>query len=86
MKNQIELIKEEGGKIWAMFFTILAFVVGGFEHCIADLYYFSMAGFTKDAWIRILIITLGNSVGSIVLHLAVNFEIHELEQEPPYNN
>ena len=31
--------KEEGGKIWAMFFTILAFVVGGFEHCIANMYY-----------------------------------------------
>lgn len=65
---------------------VAVFIICGFEHCIADLYYFSMAGFTKDAWIRILIITLGNSVGSIVLHLAVNFEIHELEQEPPYNN
>lgn len=64
---------------------VAVFIICGFEHCIADLYYFSMAGFTKDAWIRILIITLGNSVGSIVLHLAVNFEIHELEQEPPYN-
>lgn len=31
--------KEEGGKIWAIFFTILAFVVGGFEHCIANMYY-----------------------------------------------
>lgn len=31
--------KEEGGKIWAIFFTILAFVVGGLEHCIANMYY-----------------------------------------------
>ena len=64
---------------------VAVFIICGFEHCIADLYYFSMAGFAKDAWLRILIITLGNSVGSIVLHLAVNFEVHELEQEVPPN-
>lgn len=53
---------------------VAVFIICGFEHCIADLYYFSMAGFTDDAWLRIIVITLGNSVGSILLHLAVNFE------------
>ncbi len=27
------------GKVWAIFFPILAFVVGGFEHCVANMYY-----------------------------------------------
>lgn len=27
------------GKIWAIFFPILAFVTGGFEHCIANMFY-----------------------------------------------
>lgn len=27
------------GKIWGIFFPILAFVVGGFEHCIANMFY-----------------------------------------------
>lgn len=27
------------GKIWAAFFPIMAFVVAGFEHCIANMYY-----------------------------------------------
>lgn len=27
------------GKIWAIFFPIMAFVTGGFEHCIANMYY-----------------------------------------------
>ena len=27
------------GKIWAIFFPIFAFVVGGFEHCVANMYY-----------------------------------------------
>lgn len=31
--------KDIGGKIWAIFFPILAFVVGGYEHCVANMYY-----------------------------------------------
>ncbi len=27
------------GKIWAIFFPIMAFVVGGFEHCVANMFY-----------------------------------------------
>lgn len=27
------------GKIWAIFFPILAFVTGGFEHCVANMFY-----------------------------------------------
>ena len=31
--------KDAGGKIWAMFFPIMAFVVSGYEHCVANMYY-----------------------------------------------
>ena len=27
------------GKIWGIFFTIWAFVIGGYEHCVANMYY-----------------------------------------------
>ncbi len=27
------------GKIWSAFFPILAFVIGGYEHCVANMYY-----------------------------------------------
>lgn len=27
------------GKIWAVFFPILAFITGGFEHCVANMFY-----------------------------------------------
>ncbi len=33
--------KDITGKIWAIFFPILAFVIGGFEHCVANMYYIS---------------------------------------------
>lgn len=32
------------GKIFAIFFSIMAFVISGFEHCVANMYYLS-AGF-----------------------------------------
>lgn len=31
--------KDIGGKVWAIFFPIWAFVVGGYEHCVANMYY-----------------------------------------------
>lgn len=31
--------KEVGGKVLAIFFPIMAFVVGGYEHCVANMYY-----------------------------------------------
>lgn len=51
---------------------VAVFIVCGFEHCIADVYYYALAGFSWDAILRILIITLGNSIGSILLHIGVS--------------
>ncbi len=34
--------KEISGKVWAIFFPIMAFVVGGFEHCVANMFYIPM--------------------------------------------
>ena len=31
--------KDIGGKVWAIFFPIMAFVVSGYEHCVANMYY-----------------------------------------------
>ena len=30
------------GKIWAIFFPIMAFVASGFEHCVANMYFLPM--------------------------------------------
>ncbi|MBQ8382437.1 MAG: formate/nitrite transporter family protein [Clostridia bacterium] len=51
---------------------VAVFILCGFEHCIADLYYFALAGFTSAAWLRIVVITVGNGLGSVLLHLAAN--------------
>lgn len=31
--------KEIAGKVWAIFFPIWAFVIGGWEHCVANMFY-----------------------------------------------
>lgn len=31
--------KDVAGKIWGIFFPIFAFVISGFEHCVANMYY-----------------------------------------------
>ena len=31
--------KDIGSKVWAIFFPIMAFVVSGYEHCVANMYY-----------------------------------------------
>lgn len=31
--------KDASGKVWGIFFPIMAFVVGGYEHCVANMYY-----------------------------------------------
>lgn len=39
--------KEAIGKIFAIFFPIWAFVIGGYEHCVANMYYIPAGLFAK---------------------------------------
>ena len=45
--------KDIGGKVWAIFFPIMAFVVGGFEHCVANMFYIPIGiiASTNDAYV-----------------------------------
>lgn len=56
-----------GGYI-SMFIAVPTFLYLGFEHCIANMYYVSIASmWSFDALIMILVATLGNTVGAIML-------------------
>ena len=60
----------EAGKYLSLFFGVMGFILCGTEHCVADMFYFWMAGaWSGQAILRILIITLGNSVGGVLLPL-----------------
>jgi len=58
-KNPHEL-----GKYLSIFFGVMVFILAGTEHCVADMFYFWMAGaWSGGAVLRLLAITLGNVVG-----------------------
>lgn len=55
------------GKYMAIYLCVVVFIMAGFEHCVANMFYFALA----DAWslktlIYLLVMTLGNAVGGIV--------------------
>lgn len=56
----------EVGKYLALFFGVVVFILCGFEHCVANMYYFSVAGvWSARTFGYLLVMTLGNAVGGI---------------------
>ncbi len=55
-------------KIIAIFLPVMVFILSGFEHVIANMFYFSLA----DAWssraaVATVIVTIGNSIGGMLI-------------------
>lgn len=46
---------------------VIVFIVGGFEHCVADMFYIGAAGLTMESLQFLVICILGNALGSLVL-------------------
>lgn len=62
-------IPHEVGKYLALFFGVIVFILCGFEHCIANMFYFGMAGaWSLKAVLYLIVMTLGNAVGGILLN------------------
>lgn len=59
-----------------LFLGVATFILSGFEHCIADMFYFAISQmWSVDAFVRICVITLGNSLGGILIPLAKKLEV-----------
>ncbi len=67
--------KVEGfGRYVGIFMGITVFILAGFEHCVANMYYFSVANmWSWKTVLYVLIMILGNSTGSILLALGNKF-------------
>ena len=51
-----------------VFLCVMVFILSGFEHCVADMYYFSVAGMWNGGSLtRTLWMTLGNSLGGFLM-------------------
>ena len=57
------------GRYGAVFLAVTVFILSGFEHCIANMYYYSMVGVWGDsrAWLTMAVMVLGNAAGSVLV-------------------
>ena len=61
----------ELGKYLALFFGVCVFILCGFEHCVANMYYFTMGGaWSARTVLYLLVMTLGNAAGGVLGPLA----------------
>ena len=57
-----------GVRVVILMFAVFAFVIAGFQHCIANMFYISFAnGWSGMKLVNILIVTVGNIAGAILL-------------------
>ena len=62
------------GKYMGIFMGITVFILAGFEHCVANMFYFSMANMWEWKTVYyVLVMIAGNSVGSILLALGMKY-------------
>lgn len=65
----VDGFKEKGNPL-ILFMGVSVFILSGFEHCIANMFYFSLAGvWSVKAFLYLLIMTAGNSIGGILIPL-----------------
>ena len=58
----------EVGKYIGLFLCVAGFILAGFEHCIANMFYFSMAGaWSAHTAVWLIIMTAGNAVGGLLI-------------------
>ena len=66
--------KECNNRVLVIILCVAAFIIGGFEHSVADVFYFAIDGISsRDLW-TLLIIALGNYIGAKTLHLATSID------------
>lgn len=58
-----------------LFFCVSVFILSGFEHCIANMFYFSIAGaWSLKTIVYLIIMTLGNSLGGMLIPRLKNWK------------
>ncbi len=72
-------IYKEKSTVAGIVFCVPVFILSGFEHSIANMFYFSAASdFSLQAAVYLAVVVIGNSIGGILLPLIKKAEIEEL--------
>ena len=71
--NNYKKESSEIGKYIIIVMGVMAFILCGFEHCVANMFYFSAAGiWNAKVFLYLLIMILGNSIGSVIIAFYYN--------------
>ena len=61
-------IENPVGKILAVFLPVMVFILSGFEHCVANMFYFTAAqAWSLKAFGYLLVMSAGNAVGGMFI-------------------
>lgn len=64
-------IENPVGKMLAVFLPVMVFILSGYEHCIANMFYFTVAGvWDLNTLLYLMIMTMGNAAGGCFIPLA----------------
>ena len=67
MYAAVDGFKKKGNPL-ILFVCVSVFILCGFEHCVANMFYFSLAGvWSGKAVLYLLLMTLGNSAGGLLI-------------------
>jgi len=60
---------KSGGKQLFVILPVMIFILSGFEHSVADMFYMCLArAYDKKSILYLLVIMLGNGVGAVIFH------------------
>ena len=68
--------QHELGKYLSLLFGVMVFILSGTEHCVADMFYFCVAGkWTVQTIVCLLVISAGNAVGGMSFRLLHKWKV-----------
>lgn len=68
--NGYKVMKDNFGKYAGVFLGVAVFILCGFEHCVANMYYFSVANmWNLVSFGYLLVMIIGNSIGGVLFPL-----------------
>ena len=65
--------KDMVSKYMGIFMCVMVFILCGFEHCVANMFYFSIgSSWSLDVILYLIIMIFGNSIGAILIAMYYN--------------
>ena len=66
----VTLSKKKHSPVYAIM-PVAAFILSGFNHCVADMFYYFVAKAPYEVWLTIIPTTLGNIIGCNLLPIGI---------------